>query len=220
MRFRNAIINITFVSLLLFISTHAIGFGVDVKAGANVAYMYGENAPDGASIRVLPVLAAGFGVKMGSFFTVQSELLLSSKGYNSDSDLYRKLSYFEIALPLLKLNIPGKSMSLNFYTGPALGLLYKAKELGDVSSTGIGVADDEVDHDYKTIDFGAVFGAGAEFKVGRGRIIIDARYTLGLINVMEPEIVEISPTENVEIPRTAKNGAISLMLGYGFDFGG
>lgn len=219
MRIRTTIVNITIVGLLFFLSAHAVGFGIDVKAGANVSFMYGEDYPDNATFRAFPILGAGFGVNIVNFFSIQSELLLSVKGFK-DGSLYRQLTYLELVLPIFKLKGPGETVSPNFYIGPAVGLLLKAKEKGDVGSGGLAVADDEVDFDYTTFDFGAIVGAGLEFKAGPGRFIIDARFALGLLNVMEPEVVELPDKTKIESEREARNGAGTIMIGYGFDIGG
>ena len=220
MRIRTVIVNTTFISLLFFISTHALGFGIDLKAGVNAAYMYGENIPpmpDSSSLRFYPAVGAGFGVNIVPFFTVQSELLLSQKGYKYSDDFNEKLTYLELALPLLKLKYPGNRVSPNFYVGPSLGLLLGANYFG---KSGITEYDEDVKENYKALDFAGIVGAGLEFQAGPGRLIIDLRYTLGFINVLEPAVTEFPDGSTVTRELEGKTGAVSLMVGYGINIGG
>jgi hypothetical protein len=66
------------------------------------------------------------------------------------------------------------------FAGPAVGVLlsarYKEYEDGEL----IGNYDDK--QFYKSMDFGADFGVGAEIAVSNFKVLLDLRYYLGLIN--------------------------------------
>ncbi|MCK4829574.1 outer membrane beta-barrel protein, partial [bacterium] len=66
---------------------------------------------------------------------------------------------------------------------------------------------EEIDWDavVKDTDFGAIFGGGIDFGLPAGKIVFDARYSLGLTTTYE-EFFEVD----------LKNSVFSFMLGYAF----
>jgi hypothetical protein len=61
------------------------------------------------------------------------------------------------------------------------------------------------------VDFGLVFGAGYELKMGGGSLVLQGRYHLGLAN-----IVKTDSTSQVDATSWTKTNAIVLMVGYKF----
>jgi hypothetical protein len=217
MKFRTTIISVIAICLLSFVSVHAFGLGIDLKGGVNVTNIYegkdGHNIiMNETSMQFAPVFGLGVGFDIARLFVIQPEFFISVKGCKH-GDWSRKLGYFEMVLPLFKLRIPTESFIPNFYAGPALGLLYKAE---DTKTSGITEHVNELDSLYKKLDFGVVIGGGADIKVGEGgRVIMEARYTIGILNTMEPKKL----LNNQEDEQTGKNHVISVMVGFGLDFG-
>ncbi len=58
------------------------------------------------------------------------------------------------------------------------------------------------------VDFGVTMGGALNFVVGPGAIVLDFRYTLGLVKIASEDFAGDD-----------KNGALSLLVGYTFNFG-
>ena len=212
---------------LLMISSSVFAQGITakgVKGGLNIATLTGDEVEDAKS-----KIGFNFGgflaYEFNEMFSLQLEVLFTMKGakfedeYTEEEDDYEyyekyegswNLNYLEIPI-LAKLNIPMKgNIKPNVFLGPALGVTltatyeydyeYKGYEDGQLVDEYSGSIDGDIE-DIKGVDFGLVFGAGIEF----GKIIVDARYNLGLSTIEENG-------EDVEV----KNNVISVMLGYSF----
>lgn len=87
------------------------------------------------------------------------------------------------------------SIAPSIFAGPAVGFLLSASIEGQ-----------DVKDGFTTADFGLVFGGGVDIGTDdRGKLTVDARYTLGLANVLD------NSTDY-----SLKNGAFMLMVGYLF----
>ena len=199
-----------------------------VKGGLAMADLYGDDA-DFLEID----MKAGFtGGAMAHFhfnqmWSIQPELLYVMKGgksedisgdiefddgqtiTNFEGDLTWKLNYLEIPV-LARLGIPNESkIDPFFYAGPAVSLLLSADASFEGTADGSAV-DEEVDIKdiLKSVDFGLIFGGGVGIEAGRGEVILDARYNLGLSSIDDsPDDADI------------KNGVISVFVGYQFALG-
>jgi hypothetical protein len=145
----------------------------------------------------------GFG--LGAFITfsmsdmvaIQPELLYVMKGTKDDDDAAEKLKLDYVQVPVLvKLNFQtASSFKPSVFAGPAVGILLSGK-YGDV----------DVKDGFKSTDFGLVFGVGAEIGAGAtGAFTLDARYDLGLSNILE-DAGDFS----------VKTSNIGLFVGYSF----
>jgi hypothetical protein len=72
-------------------------------------------------------------------------------------------------------------------------------------STFGNVSDEGDIDDVKATDFGLIFGGGLDFWAPLGKIMLDARYTMGLTTVYESDI-----------DLDMRNSVFSLTLGYCF----
>lgn len=139
---------------------------------------------------------------------IQPELYYSMKGVG-DSGTYNgnewsvkfKIDYLDFPI-LVKYRFPvsGK-VEPNLFMGPYLSIKLNAK-------TEMRLNDESVSEDVEDIrklDFGFTFGAGIDYEVGKGRIVLDARYSFGLVDVS---------TEGLE--KKTLHRVFSLMLGYCF----
>ena len=199
---------------LFFTSPIRAGASLDLKVGGNLSHQWGNDVIDGALLKIGVIAGMGMGVKLTKYFTVQPEIVISTKGIESQDGNTRtvlKLNYFEIPV-LAKLCIPAGMVLPVFYAGPCLDLLVSAKSV----ATRNGVENEEdIKEDMKLLDVGAVVGGGIDIKAGPGRLTLELRYTLGFLTTYEP-IEELGE----EITKDRKNGALSLIIGYGLDFGG
>jgi hypothetical protein len=165
-----------------------------------------------------------FGLQLGIFYTVefsnafklQPELYFSQRGYQFDqTPLYNtnytlNINYLELPV-LLEYFLP-----LDWGFDPVITAgPFAALKLS--SDKAIRIADEEVNGDVSSvndIDYGLVFGIGAEFPAWDGQIIFDFRINWGFANVMTQldDFISISGD-----PGTVKTRAVILMTGYRFN---
>ena len=123
---------------------------------------------------------------------VQPELMYVSKGIKFETtggDVDLQMDYVEVPL-LLHLGLGAGVVTPYVVAGPAFAF--------EASCT-IGVSDDsasaEVDCDAsdegpverKKFDVGAMFGGGLAFPAGPGSLLVDGRYNIGLINIVDDD---------------------------------
>jgi len=177
------------------------------KLGASMSYLGGGDVKDTDS--KLGFSVGGFlTYRIHDLISIQPEVLLTQKKANSTSDLeggtwtYKlDLIYLEIPV-LVKVDVPVRSsIKPSVFAGPAVALKLSGKAKSEFTE---GVVD-RVVGGLESFDFGIIFGAGAEFRLGffkRGKFSADIRYNLGLTKI------------NTE--KDIKTRAITLMLGYIF----
>jgi hypothetical protein len=126
------------------------------------------------------------------------EALVTTKGasYNLGEDLENLLTLTYLEVPVLARAAVFRSVYVS--GGPYFA--FKLKEVHEEDGEEIGI-NDEV----KKSDFGVAFGGGVVF----GRLVFDARYSLGLIDIVDVD------TGGFAEP-TAKTRALSLTVGYRF----
>lgn len=139
---------------------------------------------------------------LSDIFAIQPEVLFAMKGAKYEADgikSQQEINYIEIPV-LLRATMQNEGkLKPSLFAGPAIGILLSNKitngeeiDIKDASNSG---------------DFGLVFGAGAEYMLEKGCVLIDARYELGLTSTMKS-------AEDKEV----KNSVISIMIGYGMQF--
>jgi len=159
------------------------------------------------------------GLAAGGFFrvgfgpaSIQTELLYAQKGggvEGTDPDLGSaevtlELDYVEVPV-LLRLAIPAGMLLRSYvYAGPAV-----AFEVGchaRVEALGLSFTDDCDDDDFnrRKVDAGLMFGGGLGLPVGVGGILLEARYTMGLINL----------DDNPDSTGDVKNRALNVFAGF------
>ena len=168
-----------------------------LRAGLNVSDLTGDDAPTNSDPRLgfsggvfanAPIGASGL--------YVQPEVLYSMKGV-TDDDATLALDYVEVPL-LLGYAVPVSQNGLMFgaYAGPALGVKVR-ENLSQDFGTITGSADSDL---FEDPDLGAAVGA----TVGAGAFGVDARYTFGVLDALEPEGSEV------------RNGAFTIAATYRF----
>lgn len=187
---------------------------VGLKMGFNLSGFYGKDAnPPGISS------ISRMGFTGGAFFVypaakgidIQPEFLLSTKGtiYKMEilGEPYEQtisLTYLDIPVLLrMNLTMPRQEVIPYFLLGPVLSIKTSARS--EVRTLD-GATSGDVDH-IKSLDLGGALGAGIEMPTGKGAIVFEMRYTLGLNT-----IAESSGGRTAEI----KNKSFAFTAGYRF----
>ncbi|MCD4846801.1 MAG: PorT family protein [Candidatus Aegiribacteria sp.] len=124
-----------------------------------------------------------------------------------DDQFIVKLSYFEVPM-MFKYSFSGDNINPYIMAGPSIGFLLEAKTEVIVS----GVSEEtDIKDETSNIDFSLGFGAGVSLPMGTNSIFVDARYALGLTNIVDdPD----APDDDV------KNKGIQIFAGISFPVGG
>lgn len=188
--------------LVAFMSGAALAEGITcgIKGGLNLADLTGDGITGNETKMVF-----GGGIFFNYVFTevisCQVEAIYMMKGAKSETleNTGINLSYIDIPV-LAKLSVPTEGDFVPYcFAGPSFGILMSAKH--EVLNT-----EDDIKDDLKSPDYGLVFGAGFDYKIGAGCLLVDARYTFSLATIMEDEDVDV------------KNSGIIFMAGYGHSF--
>ncbi len=191
------------VITLLFVSS-VTGQGVDTrvvtfgaKVGTNLTKNYGfENSV--AEYKLGFAFGGFVTFNLASQFAIEPGVLFTMKGWELEDISKVKLNYVEIPV-LLKFYIPSQgNIKPNIFAGPALGILLSAR-----------VDDDDIKHLFNSTDFGVVLGGGIDVTAERGKFIVEARSTVGLVTIE-------SDDEYWGGKSVSKNIAFTVMLGYAF----
>lgn len=164
-----------------------------------------------------------FSLNLSDFLSIQPEIMYVTKGAGFTEtqilegvaevslELQLKLEYVECPI-LLKVNFPmGGNIRPGIFGGPYVAYNMKASVLaiGEVTVAGNVVESEEFDEeieDVEHLDYGFVVGGCLELNMGAATVILDARYTRGLRNLLD----------NSGIDEVAKNQTIVFMIGLGF----
>ena len=191
------------IALATFSIANAQDISYGLKAGLNYSnWSFSNDGPEfdsRLSFHVGGVVEFGLSEK----FAVQPELLYSSVGakmdYSSSPTRVASDDYLVYALDYLSIPVMAKyyvAEGFSLEVGPQIGILLSAKIKYDGES-------EDVKELFKSTDFGAGIGAGYKMENG---LFINARYVLGLSNVLEDSGDE-----------WGKNNAFQFSLGYKFN---
>ena len=185
---------------------------IGIKGGVNVSNFYRDNVGDqnarfGFNVGLFTELA------VGESFSIQPELLLSTKGnratYGTDDgvldlvgaegEVKTNLTYIDI--PVLAKVTFGEV--INVHVGPYASYLIGANAStdGDLAS---GSEDLNRDN-FKAWDYGLAAGLGVDLEA----VTIGARYNLGLVNVAKSTVAE-------GVLNNSKNSVLQLYVAVGF----
>jgi opacity protein-like surface antigen len=216
-------------TVLAFMTADASAAGsayLGVKGGLNIATLsIDESVELLDSVFIEPdsrngIAAGAFvGFQIAPNFIIQTEFLYSQKGAKYDTtltlegitgdvEIMLKFDYIEIPV-LLKYAIPLQgNVRPTLFCGPALAIKSASKLKITASAMGQSASETIDIEEVKSTDFGLVFGGGIDIAAGRGKIVLDGRYTLGL------STVDDSPLND-----DIKNRAFSVTAGYAFPIG-
>jgi hypothetical protein len=193
--------------------------GLGVMAGVNVANI--EFDQNDADIFSIPAFGVGAVLDIGlaPAIGLRLEPMYLQKGaQEEDFDIdygdivvKYKLNYIEVPL-FLKIGAGG----VYLMGGPTIGFLLDAKVAGDYGDVAVSVDIKEI---VKSTDAGLGFGAGINIPLGLTSLFIEARYMIGLTNIIKEGSINIDGDE-VAIQGVAKNRGIHLMAGLMLPLGG
>lgn len=185
---------------------------IGIKTGINIANYHGESANNFGFKSRVGICAGVFSTfEINDIFAIQPELLYSSKGakmelyYSEESDYVSSDIIDYLVVPVvMKITIPSNiNLSFSGIGGTSLAVKLnskaKTKFLGEEY-------EDDID-EFRRIDWGAVFGAGLNWKLGKRALLFEFRYNLGLIRIQK-EKRRHSPEYY--------NKVIQLLVGYAF----
>jgi hypothetical protein len=190
------------LTVLVSLSMNAQHLGV--KGGLNFSNLNLEDV-DG-ELRLGYHAGVFLNVPLGEAFSLQPEVLFSSKGsrttynletFSLEGESVLALNYIEV--PILGVLNVGDVAQINF--GPYLGFLSTASlELDGEIADNEFFESDELDQDnFRNLDYGVAAGIALNF----GALQVGARYSLGLVAVEDSESAEIflgdARNQNVQV---------------------
>lgn len=161
------------------------------------------------------IMGAFISIKCFKLLAVQPEVYYLNKGVNSTeySEFTEyKFSYLEIPVLLkFKIPIPG-NIKPAIFAGPYAAFNINAREI----ETEYGETDEtDLKEFVKKMDYGLVFGGCLEYKLGFGKLILDIRYNLGLVNAMK--YLKILTSGVMDDDDSVKNRYFAIMAGFSFN---
>lgn len=191
------------VLLLASGSAAAQGLRPGVKAGVNLANVShgGDESRAAFDSRVAPVAGVFVTWRPVSWIELQPEVLVTSKGAalaQEGIDARLVLDYLEVPL-LARVSRRVSGATVYAAAGPTVAWLLRAK-----TRTAFSGATEEIDlqDDVEPFDAGVAMGGGVEI----GALVIDGRYTLGLLDI------DADRTDAM----TIRTRAISMTVGFRF----
>jgi hypothetical protein len=198
------------------------------KGGLNIADIYGDDSEelDTKLGFVGGVLASAV---VNERFAVQIEVLYAMKGAKAsvadsafvpgfgtvafDGDIKLKYDYIEIPVLAVFSHPVSDGATIRGMLGPVIAFSASSK-IGFDGTLTVGGSPTSIDEDFdddevKAVDFGGAVGAGAAINVGSASVIIDARWTIGLMT-----------TDDSPFELDLKNMAYTFTAGVVFPLGG
>ncbi|MBN1481928.1 PorT family protein [candidate division KSB1 bacterium] len=183
-----------------------------------------------------PKILAGFGiggvldVALADNLTLSVQPMYLQKGAKleypmeeADFDIFGemtgKFNYSYIEIPVLFKYALGSGNTRPYLAaGPSIGILTKAEmglELGDVGSITVDIKDAS-----ESLDFGIALGGGIAFPLGDNSLFVEARYTLGLVDVLNGMEASEEDDEDTGIEDGKVNHrGFQIMAGLSFPLG-
>lgn len=177
---------LTLVVLISFhVLSHAQTFQVMPKAGLSLSAMNFQNSSYvDEKIRAGFTAGLAFSVKVTEKFSIQPELLFTQKGANykrrimdvTGPEIQTRLHYLEIPV-MARYHVD------RFYlgAGPAFNLALGGKSKVCGTETDIKFGDGV--NELRRTDVTLLFGGGAMFPLGKGNLVLDVRYGVGLSDI-------------------------------------
>ena len=195
------------------------------RAGLNMSEATDLRATNGDIIEAAQLNGINAGIfanfQLGSIVALQPEVTFSQKGFtaswdNSDSSSTLNTSYLDMPLMIEAGFAMGKNFRVFANAGPNVSYLIKAEEEFYNSMNG-ETTTTEYNFDIESLerlDIGVNFGGGISFRTNRWKYTLDARYNMGL--------KEIMATENaMDFVENAKHRVTNISIGISyFVFGG
>lgn len=212
-------------------ATAQVTVAIGPKVGANFANVTGDDVT-GTDMKVGFAFGGVAAFRLHEMWSIMPEAFYSMQGAKEkdeyivveqvdgpplfgDADLTTSLDYVRIPV-FVKFTIPTNSnISPYLFGGPEFAFKVRCKTKVEGKTEDLAGLSETVDCDevipgtIKSFDFGLGFGGGVGFLVGSGMLAIDARYGLGL-----EDIVDVTGGADV------KNSNIQIAVSYLFTLGG
>ena len=203
------------------VNSMALDMSAGVKGGLAMANLTGKDAtpPRGGEKKILLGANAGgvFNINFAPMFGAELDLFYSMKGaHGVVGAVADNLKYDYLDIPLLaKFTVPMEgAIKPVVYAGPSFSILLSAKE--EISGTGTMDGTTDVKDGMNSLDIGLVAGVGAEIGAGPGKVLVDARYSMGFTTTEKLTDAD-KAVGKTEAP-VVKNSVFSFMAGYAFKF--
>jgi hypothetical protein len=200
--------------LALAVNSHAAGWTIGVKGGVNMAELYGDNAPDGMSMRNGIAAGAFAANQLNDRFGIRGEVLYMEKGAEADfvipgddhaHDSVVKLDYVEIPVLFTGRFPAGEKFAFNLFAGPTLAFITTAEvEVVEHNET------ESLDDVVESFEIGATFGGGIEYALSSFSLLADVRYGIGTTTVVQDVAGQAFDI---------KNRGVGIMAGVAFPLG-
>ncbi len=194
---------------LLFLTgflTQTAGAAVGFKGGlalSNFNYS-GEAPPEPLTNLTAPMGGIFFSLGFGPV-SIQPEVLYVRMGTRMEESpdwVEDRLDYVQVPV-LLKINFVPGPISPMIFAGPYGSYRLAAHEVSYIDGVSGSL---DIKDQFKSTDYGVVFGGGLDFHLGFIKISGEARYNLGLANI------EANPTPGTSI----KNKSLMFLAGIAF----
>ncbi|MFK8009675.1 MAG: porin family protein [Saprospiraceae bacterium] len=195
------------------------------RAGLNMSEATDLRATNGDLVKAAQLNGVNAGIfaniQLGSIMALQPEVTFSQKGFtatwdSSDSSSTLNTSYLDMPLMIEAGFAMGKNFRVFANAGPNVSYLIKAEEEFYNSMNG-ETTTTEYNFDVESLerlDVGINFGGGISFRTNRWKYTLDARYNMGLKEIMVTE-------DAMDFVENAKHRVTNISIGISyFVFGG
>ena len=214
---------IALMVLLMCVSLNAQSNRIGVIGGINLANL----STDEPGVEPSTLTAYGFGgvldLRIGNSMWLCFEPMYLQKGAEQEvtedgmtMDMNVKANYIEDPV-FLKIALGSGDTRPYVMAGPTVGFLMSANAA--VSAMGISV-DVDIKDMMESLDYGIGFGGGISFAMGRNRLFVEGRYTMGLADVQKEGEVNIAGETEVMEDADVKTKGIQIMAGITIPIGG
>lgn len=211
------------ILLLLLISSQllwAARLGVEIKGGVAVSSFSGKElnsmSYENKTPHVSGAVSIALPIVLSPLLTLQPEISYLQRGATLKSSIQQEIKRDYLDIPLLvRFNFNQDSPFNPFlYIGPTLSILLSAEQ---TSLTGESLPHSP-DHYITPLDFAVTLGGGISIDAGVGAVIIDYRYTRGVISTFDNELWNKDNTTDAAENLDIYNVAMLFMVGYAIDF--
>ena len=197
-------------TLLMTLQTGVAGQTLGFQGGFSLASFGGDGA-DGSDSRTALSFGGFFNVPVSNVLGVQVGAGFAQKGATGLGDVGGALEMDYLEIPLLLTFSPPTtgSVGFNLFLGPALDFTTGCTAIDN--QTGVTLRFDCNDDSLKSVNWGAMVGAGLEIGlIGRISLVLDGFYNLGITNIYDI----------VGIDDDTKHRALSILAGLSLSVGG
>lgn len=197
--------------------------GTGLRVGGSAALLRGDNVgvTDDATDRSLGFTVGLYkAIPLGGGFAVQPELMYTQKGGKLDFDVVDpemgegdvtfNVDYIELPVALAYTIPTTGRIAPMLYAGPYASLATRRNATFDFDGGDFSIDGDET---FKTLDYGAVFGADVGFKVRKRMATLGVRYDLGFADIVKDDA---AGDEEFDVANTARTDEWSLLVGVRF----